>query len=151
MNANEISTYEVQANELLNSLGVTFKAEFLKHDYHFHDDFKTRKMRDIFKCIFKRGRNQFSIIFGQSLNDSTGTGKNKPSAYDVVACLQKYDVGTFENFCSEFGYPDTPQSNYDKAVEHSYAKSIYKGVVKEYQKVCGFFTPSEIELLQEVQ
>ena len=29
-----------------------------------------------------------------------------PDEYDVLACLVKYDVGTFEDFCLEFGYDE---------------------------------------------
>ncbi len=27
-----------------------------------------------------------------------------PTAYDILACLTKYEVGTFDDFCSNFGY-----------------------------------------------
>lgn len=61
-----------------------------------------------------------------------------PTLYDVLACLQKYDVGTFENFCSEFGY-ETDSRN---------AKKTYKAVVKEYDKMCSLFSNDELEVLQ---
>lgn len=64
-----------------------------------------------------------------------------PSAYAVLTCLQKYDPGTFENFCSEFGY-DTDSR---KAV------STYKAVCKEWQNINKLFLDSEIEQLQEIQ
>lgn len=43
-----------------------------------------------------------------------------PTEYDVLACLTKNEVGTFENFCSEFGY-DTDSRT---------AKKTYKAVLK---------------------
>lgn len=64
-----------------------------------------------------------------------------PTAYDVLACLQKYGVGTFEDFCSEFGY-DTDSRN---------VKKTYKAVVKEYNNVCKLWSDEEIEQLQEIQ
>ena len=60
-----------------------------------------------------------------------------PTLYDVLACLQKYDVGTFEDFCSEFGY-DTDSRN---------AKKTYKAVVKQYDKMCSLFSNDELEVL----
>jgi len=63
-----------------------------------------------------------------------------PNAYSVLACLQKYDVGTFENFCSEFGY-DTDSKT---------AEKTYLAVKDEYLNVCRLFTNQEIELLQEI-
>lgn len=63
-----------------------------------------------------------------------------PTAYDVLACLTKYDPNTFEDFCSEFGY-DTDSKK---------AEKTYNAVVKEWQMVCALFTDAEIEQLQEI-
>jgi hypothetical protein len=64
-----------------------------------------------------------------------------PSAYDVLTCLTKYDPGTFENFCSEFGYDTDSRS----------AVRTYKSVRKEWNAVSKLFTETEIEQLQEIQ
>ena len=63
-----------------------------------------------------------------------------PTAYDVLACLQKYDVGTFENFCSEFGY-DTDSKR---------AEKTYKAVCEEWLNVQTLWNDIEIEQLQEI-
>ena len=42
---------------------------------------------------------QASARFGQSIANAGQT----PRAYDILTCLTKYDPGTFENFCSDFG------------------------------------------------
>lgn len=64
-----------------------------------------------------------------------------PSYYDVLACLQKYDIGSFDDFCSEFGY-DIDSRQPDKT---------YKAICKEYDNICRLFTDEEIELMQEIQ
>ena len=64
-----------------------------------------------------------------------------PNEYDVLTCLQKYDVGTFENFCNDFGY-DTDSRT---------AEKTYKAVCDEYKQLCAIFTDDEIEQLQEIQ
>lgn len=64
-----------------------------------------------------------------------------PTLYDVLTCLQKYDVGTFENFCDDFGYDTDTRT----------AKKIYKAVVKEYDKMCSLFNNEELDLLTEIQ
>ena len=64
-----------------------------------------------------------------------------PTAYDILACLQKYDVGTFEQFCYEFGY-DTDSIK---------ANKIYTEVVNEYKSICTLYTDEEMEQLQEIQ
>lgn len=63
-----------------------------------------------------------------------------PTAYDVLACLQKYEVGTFEDFCGEFGY-DTDSKR---------AEKVYKAVAKEFDNVCKIWSDAEIEQLQEI-
>ena len=63
-----------------------------------------------------------------------------PTAYDVLACLTKYDPDTFENFCSEYGYDEDSRK----------AEKIYNAVLDEWRNVCALFTDEEIEQLQEI-
>lgn len=175
--------YKKQATDFLTATNTTFKAEFLKNDYHFTGD---KEKRDIYKITLKRADREYSFNFGQSLNNSgfyytkgvqkieldrkylkheefknlghyiknkldwsfLNNGKSDkvhypkaPTPYDVLACLQKYDIGTFEDFCSEFGY-DTDSRT---------AEKTYKAVVDEWQNVQRLFSDSEIEQLQEIQ
>ena len=64
-----------------------------------------------------------------------------PSAYDVLACLTKYDPGTFENFCSDFGYSTDSKS----------AEKIYTAVCDEWKNIQCLYNDIEIELLSEIQ
>lgn len=63
-----------------------------------------------------------------------------PNEYSILCCLQKSDVGTFEDFCSEFGYDEDSKK----------AEKTHKAVCKEYDNVCKLFTDAEIEMLQEI-
>lgn len=45
---------------------------------------------------------KYSGTFYTSYND-TRDGI-EPTAYDVLACVQKYEVGTYHEFCEEYGY-----------------------------------------------
>lgn len=57
-----------------------------------------------------------------------------PSAYDILACLQKYEVETdLIEFCNEFGYDLTSKKEIDKA------RRIHKAVLKEYENVMRLF------------
>lgn len=64
-----------------------------------------------------------------------------PTAYDILACLTKYDCESFENFCSEYGY-DTDSRT---------AEKNYKNVCKEYAGVQSLWNDAEIEELSEIQ
>lgn len=134
-----MSDYEKKAEEFLQKAGVKFSAKFLRHGPHFTE---TDESRDIFRCTFSRGRARLVISeFGQSLNDSDGGGGNPPHPYDVLACIQKNDPGTFENWCGDIG-ADTDSRK---------AEKTYKAVVAEWEKVEAFFTAEELEALQEIQ
>ena len=130
-----MTTYQENAQQVLNSMNVTF---FVKdnpaYGQHFADD-KTN--RYIFTVGFKRGKDGFSLKFGQSIQK----GRSAPTAYDVISCIQKYDVGSFEDFCSEFGYDTYSRKAY----------KIYKAVCDEFDKVSTFFTSEELEVLNEIQ
>lgn len=63
-----------------------------------------------------------------------------PDAYSILACLTKYDVGSLEDFCNEFGY-DTDSKKSEKT---------YNAVKDEYTNICTLFTDAEIEQLQEI-
>lgn len=64
----------------------------------------------------------------------------QPTAYDILAGLQKYDVGSFGDFCGDFGYSNGS----------IIAKKIYKSVCKEYDKVCSIWSALEIEQLRDI-
>lgn len=63
-----------------------------------------------------------------------------PSAYDILACMTKYDPGTFEGFCCEFGYDEDSRT----------AERIYFAVQKEYTQLARLFTVEQMEELQEI-
>lgn len=63
-----------------------------------------------------------------------------PSVYDVLACLTKCDPGTFENFCSDFGYDEDSRT----------AERVYFAVQKEYAQLARLFTPEQMEELAEI-
>lgn len=64
-----------------------------------------------------------------------------PRAYDILASVTKYDPGTFENFCGDFGY-DTDSRKADK---------VYHDVVDEWKNIEKLFTEEQLELLTEIQ
>ena len=64
-----------------------------------------------------------------------------PDEYNVLACLQKYDVGTFEDFCSGFGYDEDSRT----------AERVYIAVTKEYKDLTRIFTEEQMEELREIQ
>lgn len=157
-----MSKYTEQAEKFLKDTGTTFKAEFLNHGKHFEDD---KEMRDIYKITLERNGRKWDFNFGQSIarsGDAFGhrkkcsksncqtvnnlgvckvhdTRREAPNAYDVLACIEKSDVGTFEEFCSNFGYNTDSKK----------AEKVYFAVQKESKECLKMFS-DVIEQLQEI-
>jgi hypothetical protein len=136
-----MTDYQKQAQDFLTKHSIKFKAIFKGDKCPMWEDGK-HMHGDRYLVTFHRTINyvysSFSLSFWNSVNDKQA-GK-EPTPYDALACLTKYDPGTFDNFCGDFGY-DTDSRK---------AEKTYKAVIVEWQKVEKFFTREEIEELAEI-
>jgi len=132
------TNYRQQAIDFLNATSTGFTATYKEHSTYLDDDDKTT--RDIYTIVLKNKQHRYRFLFWQSVRESNYGGK-PPSAYNVLSCLTKYDVGSFEEFCGEFGYD----------VDSRKAYKTYKAVLREWKNVEKLFSPEQIELLQEIQ
>lgn len=64
----------------------------------------------------------------------------KPTAYDVLACLTKYDCGSFDNFCTEYGYSN----------DSIRAMKTYLACCDEYRNLRRIFTVGQMAKLSEI-
>lgn len=129
-----MENYEKQAQDFLEKTSSSLKIEFLKNGKHFTDD---KDVRDIYKVTLSRGSRSYTFNFGQSILIKGAP----PTAYDILTCLQKYDIGSFEDFCFGFGYDEDSRR----------AEKIYNSVVEEYNALCMLYSDNEMEMLQEIQ
>lgn len=127
-----MNSYEENAIKFATNNQIKFQILETSYGKHFVNDTEERY---IFKIRLSHKRNSYTFNFGQSIVD----GAKEPSLYDVLACLQKNEVGTFENFCADFGYDE-----FDKN-----SKRIYKNVCKEFEGVEIVFIHC-MEQLQEI-
>ena len=77
---------------------------------------------------------------GETLMKFRHNEKPMVRAYDVWACMEKSDPGTFSEFCAEFGYDEDSRR----------AEAVWRACIDEWTRVSRFFTAPEIEQLQEV-
>ena len=126
--------YKKQAEDFCkkNNVKITFIGE-VAFKKHFADE---KHERYVSKVRISRNGKSMIVNFGHSLQ----RGSDRPTPYDILTCLQKYEVGSFEEFCREFGYSDDSIT----------ALKIYKAVSKEYEGVIRVFDDI-IEELQEIQ
>jgi hypothetical protein len=133
-----MSEYQLQAENFQKKIGLKFKSSWVKYGKHFQGD---KQDRHIFKITLSRNGKRFSFNFGQSINNT-----QNPNIYDVLRCLQKYDVGTFENFCGD-GYE---LYNDECTGKNKNSFKLYKAVCKEYENVEKLFSDC-LDELQEIQ
>jgi len=156
-----LSDYERQGIDFLIKTGTTFNARMIGHGPYFDDDDQSR---DIYMVTLQRGNKKYSFRFGQSIVNSGTMTENHvlsqkakwgerpysskdfaqkrkaPTPYVVLSGIQKYDMGSFENFCAELGYE----------LDSRKAEKTYFAVQKEYAEVKKLFNEKEIEELAEI-
>lgn len=120
-----MNEYDKQAEDFLKKTGTTFNV--LTYCGRKPMPNNGNDMMDKWVVEFVRGNNEWYFDFYMGL----GNNGAKPKAYDVLACLTKYDVGSFEDFCADFGY--------DAYDEDGRSKKIYKAVCNEYKEVQRMF------------
>lgn len=103
----------------------------------------------VYKITLSNDKKTYSFNFHQSAN---ATEKRiKPTAYDVLTCLTKYELETFADFCWEFGYEkQVYNDNIDRWIDNVDAIKIYTACLDEYKNIQLLWTSEEIEALQEI-
>ena len=135
-----MSEYVQQAKDFLESCNATMKITYLGRfkNSNWNEDF----YRNTYRATIKTPYGTMWVKFWDSLANMSNN--KQPTEYDILACLQKYDVGSFEDFISEFGY------EIDEPADRLRAKCIYNAVVHEYESVCRCFTEEQIEAMAEI-
>ena len=141
-----ISEYETQAQAFLDKTNTELRIESKWRGRHFDSDTEDR---DIYLLSLVRtvkneeGADRWRhhpFQFGQSLNNS-GDNPKVPTAYDVLTSVTKYDPGTFEEFCGEYGY-DTDSRK---------AEKTHEAVKHEYSQMAYLYSEAELEEMAEIQ
>ena len=129
--------YQKQATDFLKKHNVKFKAEFIGKTKPLWNKFEHV---NTYKITLKTDKGSYTFKFYDSIYNTERHIKDV-TAYNVLACLTKYDPGTFEDFCACYGY------NNDSITDHK----IYKAVFKEYNSLARIFTAEQLEEMQEIQ
>lgn len=84
-----------------------------------------------YRIVIKRDGRQFTLYFTDSIsNKRLGL---TPTCYDVLACIEKYFDGSFDDFMSEFGYAINSYEDYKRA------RRTYNAVRREVAGVKRLF------------
>jgi hypothetical protein len=126
--------YQKQAQDFATKHGIELIINSSDYKKHFQDD---KEERYVFNCTLIYNRKRFTFNFGQSIQ----AGGEEPTMYDILTCMQKYEIGTFDNFCGDFGYDN------DSIKAHK----VYKAVVREYKNMLRVFGETILNEMQEIQ
>ena len=168
-----MSEYDAQAMEFLRKNHVNMTIRFLRREVNKNWGGYPRNRYSV-TIITPRGK--MKVPFWDSY---TNTQKNKrPSEYDILACLEKYDPGSYEDFCSEYGYEPKYAMQlfmgfcYERGYSKEYAKrkferycnemgdedylnalkslNIYWEVKRQWEELEELFSEEELEELREI-
>lgn len=149
--------YIKQATDFLQKTYSKMKIEYV--GLAVNKEWKEKEKRCLYEITLTSPRGSMTFDFWDSIRntrirtmpfDAYNVQANKelaakkkaavPSVYDVLACLQKCDPGTFENFCSDYGYDEDSRT----------AMRVYLAVQNEYTQLTRLFTPEQMEELAEI-
>lgn len=152
-----MNEYIKQATDFLQKTHAKMKIEYV--GLAVNKEWKEKEKRCLYEITLTSSRGSMTFDFWDSIRnteirtmpfDSYTVQANKklaakkkaavPSVYDVLACLQKCDPGTFEDFCSDYGYDEDSRT----------AERIYFAAQKEYTQLARLFTPDEMDELAEI-
>lgn len=139
------------ANDFLSDCHATIKSMYVGASVN--ELLGDGEKYDTYMVYIKTPRGGMIVKFCDSLydteenNNRVNAGKNriKPSAYDVLSCLQKYEVGDIGDFMDEFGYEIKSGKDLKNFI------SLYDTCVKEYEDVRRCFADEQIEKLREIR
>ena len=136
-----MNNYVKQAQDFLEKHESVVEFHFSGKRIYFDGDTEPRNVYNV--TISRDSKKDITITFGDSIFNTNK--KIKPTAYDVLACLQKYPVdGDVFDFADEFGYEINNRKSYLKTYK------IYDSCRDEYNKVCSIFGDCMDEL-REIQ
>lgn len=125
----ENNEYTRQAIEFLKRNGAKLTITFKGID---ESGFNKYGMNFLYRVRIDRDHKTFSFDFHDSVYNCMNN--MRPTAYDVLACLEKYEVPEdVWDFAKEFGYQIDSKEEFNKV------DKIRKSVEKEYRNVIRLF------------
>lgn len=143
MKKTNLSEYEKQAINFLKKANAKISISFVEVVQGFPNDTKDHYLRNKYSVKIRRGSKTYTFPFYDSHNNYI---KNeRPTAYDILACLEKYPVyGDLWDFANEYGYEITSRDEYNTV------NKIYKACSTQYTKLLNLFGDELMEDLQEI-
>ena len=139
-----MSKYLAQAQNFLRITGTEMRITYIRTVKGFPNDPADKQMRNKYNVCMTRGDKSYDFDFYGSHADYLH-GK-KPTAYDVLACIEKYEYPTDPlEFAREFGYDIECEDDYNRV------RKIAEACREQYEGLLDLFGEELMEELQEIQ
>ena len=137
-----MSEYEVQALNFLAKaeahMTISRSGEVKGFPFDEHD----RLWHYKYLICLTRNHKQYRFTFYDCHNN--WKYNKRPTKYDVLSCVEKYDPGDFDWFIREYGYEiESPQ-------DEKRAMKIWKSCIKQYERLLDLFGEELMAELQEI-
>ena len=133
--------YVKQAKDFLESCNATMEIKQIGCEQN--KNWNDNGLHNTYRATIKTPMGSMWVKFWDSVyNTERGI---EPNEYDILTCLEKYDVGTIDDFVQEFGYEVNEWADVKRI------QNIYNAVKRQYKSLCRCFTPEQIEAMQEIQ
>lgn len=131
MEVKTMTNYELQAEKFLEKYGLKLRIYNKRKKAPSWDN----KLHNTYSWKLQNSKGEKTS--GKFYDSLYNTNESiLPTAYDILACLQKYDIGTIDDFIQTFGFDC-------KKIPISQIRKTYKLVVKEYQGLCTVLGPED--------
>ena len=139
-----LSSYERRARAFLAATGAQMVVR-LVDDAARPDWEKGAACHCLFRVRFTSARGSMTVpaFYGSALD--WYDGRRTVGAYDVLACLQKTDPGSFDNFAADMGFFPI-----ESAADYKRARAAWRGCCREAAGVARCWTAPEISTLETI-
>jgi len=132
--------YKFNFGQSLNDSGFKFYSKIKKYSKVAPSNLSNKRKFKNGQCMLSQVMCWFNTNYGGAQLERIES-PIKPTAYDILSCLQTYEVGSFKYFCDEFGYSE----------DSIKAEKTYKAVLNEYNNLKMLYSDEELEKLGEIQ
>ena len=142
-----MSEYVKAAKDFMKKHNAKISISFIGCKRYFSND---NEARNVYKVRIDRNHKTMTFTFGDSLQNTWN--HERPNVYDILACIEKYNPGSFEDFCNEFGY-EMYADCYEFGTKEGYNRDAYRtynAVKRQYARCMRVFGDC-IEELREIQ
>lgn len=137
-----MSEYQRQAVDFLRKAGatITFERDSVVYGFPFDDHDRLPHWKWI--VTLRRGNKKYVFPFFDSYQSYKD--KKQPTRYDILACLQKDDVGEMADFVEEYGYVIKDRKSFLRV------ENIWRECKDQYQKLLDLFGEELLDELRKI-